>query len=159
MFLFIFCLCFHALAICKHKDRLPGHLRHYPGRYLNNLATNNAPKGVCGKDPPRKRASVEAGTPHRNQRDSSNHLSVERVDPTKVVIHRNDRPEHPPITPPLVVKKIPHWIQKCTGCSKDITSVITGYNHDEDSQYCLARHDAYYFWNKNASSQEHYTII
>lgn len=91
-------LCFHALAIAKHKDRLPGLLKCYPGRNLNNLATDNAPKGVGRKVPPRKRATNTAScTPHlsedRNQ--WSDHLSVEKVDPTKIVIRRSDRPDDP----------------------------------------------------------------
>ena len=147
-------LCFHALAIAKHKDRLPGLLKCYPGRNLNNLATNNVPKGVGRKVPPRKRATNTAVcTPHlledRNQ--GSNHLSVEQVDPTKIIIRKKDRPEDPPITSPLVVKRIAGGIRKCAGCSKEIKSVVIGFNQDEDSQYCLARHEAYYFWNKNAS--------
>ena len=147
-------LCFHALAIAKHKDRLPGLLKCYPGRNLNNLATNNAPKGVGRKVSPRKRATNTAScTPHlsedRNQ--WSDHLCVEQVDPTKIVNRRSDRPDDPPITSHLVVKRIAGGIRKCAGCSKDIKSVVIGFNQDEDSQYCLARHEAYYFWNKKAS--------
>ena len=147
-------LCFHALAIAKHKDRLPGLLKCYPGRKLNNLATNNVPKGVGRKVPPRKRATNTAVcTPHlsedRNQ--GSDHLSVEQVDPTKIIIRKKDRPEDPPITSPLVVKTIAGGIRKCAGCSKGIKNVVIGFNQDEDSQYCLAKHEAYYFWNKNAS--------
>ena len=147
-------LCFHAPTIAKHKDRLPGLLKCYPGRNLTNLATNNAPKGVGRKVPARKRATNTAScTPHlsedRNQ--WSDHLCVEQVDPTKIVNRRSDRPDDPPITSHLVVKRIAGGIRKCAGCSKDIKSVVIGFNQDEDSQYCLARHEAYYFWNKNAS--------
>ena len=61
-------LCFHALAIAKHKDRLPGLLKCYPGRNLNNLATNNAPKGVGRKVPPRKRPrNTAVCTPHLSE--------------------------------------------------------------------------------------------
>ena len=107
-----------------------------------------------GKSPPRKRATNTAScTPHlsedRNQ--WSDHLCVEQVDPTKIVNRRSDRPDDPPITSHLVVKRIAGGIRKCAGCSKDIKSVVIGFNQDEDSQYCLARHEAYYFWNKNAS--------
>ena len=147
-------LCFHALAIAKHKDRLPGLLKCYPGRNLNNLATNNAPKGVGRKVSPRKRATNTAScTPHLSEERNqwSDHLSVEQVDPTKIVIRRSDRPDDPPITSPLVVKRIAGGIRKCAGCSKEIKSVVIGFNHDDDSHYCLARHEAYYFWNKNAS--------
>ena len=148
-------LCFHALAISKHKHRLPGLLKCYPGRNLNNLATNTAPKGVGGKVPPRKR-SVGTGScsPHLSEdyRDQSiNHLSVEQVEPTKIAICRSDRPDNPPVTSPLVVKRIAGGIRKCAGCSKDIKSIVIGFNQNEDSQYCLGRHEAYYFWNKNAS--------
>ena len=106
------------------------------------------------KVPPRKRATNTAScTPHlsedRNQ--WSDHLSVEKVDPKKIVIRRSDRPDDPPITSPLVVKRIAGGIRKCAGCSKEIESVVIRFNQDEDSQYCLARHEAYYFWNKNAS--------
>ena len=147
-------LCFHPLAIAEHKDRLPGVLKCYPGRNLNNLATNNAPKGVGRKVPPRKRPTNTAVcTPHlsedRNQ--GSDHLSVEQVDSTKIIIRKKDRPEDPPITSTLVVKRIAGGIRKCAGCSKEIKSIVIGFNQDEDSQYCLARHEAYYFWNKNAS--------
>ena len=147
-------LCFHAPTIAKHKDRLPGLLKCYPGRNLTKLATNNAPKGVGRKVPARKRATNTAScTPHlsedRNQ--WSDHLCVEQVDPTKIVNRRSDRPDDPPITSNLVVKRIAGGIRKCAGCSKDIKSVVIGFNQDEDSQYCLARHEAYYFWNKNAS--------
>ena len=147
-------LCFHAPTIAKHKDRLPGLLKCYPGRNLTNLATNNAPKGVGRKVPARKRATNTAScTPHlsedRNQ--WSDHLCVEQVDPTKIVNRRSDRPDDPPITSHLVVKRIAGGIRKCAGCSKDIKSVVIGFNQDEDSQYCLARHEAYYFWNKKAS--------
>ena len=147
-------LCFHPLAIAKHKDRLPGVLKCYPGRNLNNLATNNAPKGVGKKVPPRKRPrNTAVCTPHlsedRNQ--GSDHLSVEQVDPTKIIIRKKERSEDPPITSTLVVKRIAGGIRKCAGCSKEIKSIVIGFNQDEDSQYCLARHEAYYFWNKNAS--------
>ena len=59
-------LCFHALAIAKHKDRLPGLLKHYPGRNLNRMATNTAPKGVGGKVPPRRKPLKKASTPSRD---------------------------------------------------------------------------------------------
>ena len=117
-------------------------------------ATNNAPKGVGRKVPPRKRATNTAVcTPHlsedRNQ--GSDHLSVEQVDPTKIIIRKKERSEDPPITSTLVVKRITGGIRKCAGCSKEIKSIVIGFNQDEDFQYCLARHEAYYFWNKNAS--------
>ena len=104
--------------------------------------------------PPRKRATNTAVcTPHlsedRNQ--GSDHLSVEQVDSTKIIIRKKDRPEDPSINSLLVVKRIAGGIRKCAGCSKEIKSVVIGFNQDEDSQYSLARHEAYYFWNKNAS--------
>ena len=71
--------------------------------------------------------------------------------PQRSSFAKKDRPEDPPITSPLVVKRIAGGIRKCAGCSKEIKSVVIGFNQDEDSQYCLARHEAYYFWNKNAS--------
>jgi len=40
----------------------------------------------------------------------------------------------------------------CAGCSKDIKSAVVGYNQNEDFQYCLARHMAYYFRNKLGKS-------
>ena len=158
-------LCFHALAIGKHKYRLPGLLKHFPGQNLNTMATNTAPKGVGGKVPPRKKRSTETYTPHREStEDVSDRFSVEQVDPTKIVIHRTDRPEDPPVTAPLVVKKITGGIRKCAGCTKEIKSVFVGYNQEEDSEYCLARHEAYHFWNKHSgcfqmvSGARHYHI-
>jgi len=40
----------------------------------------------------------------------------------------------PPITSPLVAKKIAGGIRKYAGCSKDIKSTVVGYNQDEDFQ-------------------------
>ena len=145
-------LCHHALAISKHKNNLLGLLKQYPGRNLNVMATNTAPKGVGAKVPPRKRSLNVAETPQRSAEDVSHCLSVQQVDQTKIVIRRNDRPADPPITSPLVVKKIAGGIRKCAGCSKDIKSTVVGFSQDEDFQYCLARHEAYYFWNKHSQS-------
>lgn len=159
-------LCSHALAVAKHKNRLPGLLKHYPGRNLNTLATNTAPKGVGGKAPPRKKKSTatDALPTCSSAEDNSEHLSVEQVDTTKIVICRNERPSDPPITAPLVVKKIAGGIRKCVACKKDIKSAVIGFNHEQDSHYCLARYEAYYFWNKHAgcykltSSTRHFHI-
>ncbi|KAJ7386124.1 hypothetical protein OS493_012468 [Desmophyllum pertusum] len=90
------------------------------------MATNTAPKGVGGKVPPRKKRSTETYTPHREStEDVSDRFSVEQVDPTKIVIHRTDRPEDPPVTAPLVVKKITGGIRKCAGCTKEINISTT----------------------------------
>ena len=147
-------LCFHALAIAKHKNRLPGLLKQYPGRNLNTLATNTAPKGVGGKAPPRKKASTatDALPSSSSAEDVSDHLSVEQVDTTKIIIRRNERPSDPPITAPLVVKKIAGGIRKCAGCKREIKSPVVGFNSDEDSHYCLCRYEAYYYWNKHTGS-------
>ena len=145
-------LYFHALPIAKHKDRLPGLLKHYPGRNLNRMATNTAPKGVGGKVPPRRKPLKEASTSSRDTcTEVTEQLCVEQVDATKIVVLRNVKPEDPPVTAPLVVKKIGGGIRNCAGCTKDIKSVVVGYNQAEDSEYCLARHEAYHFWNKNGN--------
>ncbi|CAH3174646.1 unnamed protein product, partial [Porites lobata] len=57
-----------------------------------------------------------------------------KVDPTKIIIRKKDRPEDPPITSTLVVKRIAGGIRKCAGCSKEINSIVIGFNQDEDSQ-------------------------
>ena len=146
-------LCFHALAIAKLKDRLPGLLKHFPGRNVNTMATNTAPKGVGGKVPARQRpASEQSASCASGTEVASECLSVEQVDATKIVIRRQDRPDDPPITAPLVLKKIGGGIRKCAGCSKDIKSVVVGFSQDEDLKYCLARHEAYHYWNKNGNS-------
>ena len=45
-------LCHHALAISKQKNNLLGLIKQYPGRNLNVMASDTAPKGVGVKVPP-----------------------------------------------------------------------------------------------------------
>ena len=115
----------------------------YPGRNLNATATNTAPKGVGVMVPSRKKSLNVAETPQTSAEDVSPCLSLDQVDQTKIVIHRNDRPADPPLTSFLVVKKIAGGIRKCAGCSTEIKNTVVGYNQDEDFQYCLAWHKAY----------------
>lgn len=74
------------------------------------------------------------------------------------------KPEDPPVTAPFVLKKIRGGIRKCAGCSKAIMNDVIGYNHAFDSQCCLARHEAYYYWDsttdnyKLTSGTRHYHI-
>lgn len=42
------------------------------------------------------------------------------------IIPRNNRPADPPITSPLVVKKIAGGIRKCAGRSKEIKGTVVG---------------------------------
>ena len=141
-------LCHHALTISKNKNELLGLLKQYPGRNLNAMATTNtAPKGVTAKAPPKKKTLNIAETPHMSAEDVSHCLLAKKVDQTKIVIPRNNRPADPPITSPLIVKKIAGGIRKSAGRSKEIKGTVVGYNQDEDSQNCLAWHEAYYFWS------------
>ena len=89
--------------------------------------------------PSRKKSLNVAETPQTSAQDVSHYLSLDQVDQTKIVIHRNDRP----LTSFLVVTKIAGGIRKCAGCSKEIKSIVVGDNQDEDFQYCLAWHKAY----------------
>lgn len=56
-------LCHHALVISKDKNELLGLLKQCPGRDLNAMATNTAPKEVRAKVPPRKKSLNIAETP------------------------------------------------------------------------------------------------
>lgn len=49
-------LCHHALVISKDKNELLGLLKQCPGRNLNAMVTNTAPKEVRAKAPPRKKS-------------------------------------------------------------------------------------------------------
>lgn len=99
------------------------------------MATNTAPEGVRAKAPPRKKSLNNAETPRMSAEDVSHCLLAKKVNQTKIVIPRNNRPADPPITSPLVVKKIAGGIRKCAGRSKQIKGTVVGYNQDEDFQF------------------------
>ena len=152
-------ICCHSVAIAKHKERMPGLLNNFPGRNLNNVAATSAPKSVGSKKPPRpsrKRRleppAVETLPPSRSptaNNESSTNFSVRNINQTNLVISRNKKPSDPATSSPLVVKRIAGGIRKCSGCGKNILKTLPGFESEEDSLYCLGRHEAYYFWNQN----------
>ena len=150
-------ICCHSVAIASHNERLPGLLKNFPGRNLNNVATTSASKNVGSKKPTRlskKRRleppSVETLLPASATADNepSTNFSVRNINSTNLVISRNIKPPDPSTSSPLVVKRIAGGIRKCSGCGKHISKTLPGFESEEDSLYCLGRHEAYYFWNQ-----------
>ena len=106
-------ICCHSVAIASHNERLPGLLKNFPGRNLNNVATTSAPKNVGLKKPTRpskKRRleppSVETLLPASATADNepSTNFSVRNINSTNLVISRNIKPPDPSTSSPLVVK-------------------------------------------------------
>ena len=84
----------------------------------------------------------------------SSELCVKSLNPTTVVIKKAVRPEDPPPAAPLIIMRITGNIRKCGGCSRPLLSRVEGFWEDYDSEYCCARYEAYYYWNKGSNSYQ-----
>ena len=149
-------ICRHSVAIASHNERLPGLLKNFPGRNLNNVATTSAPKNVISKKPTRRlkkrrlEPPVETLLPASATADNepSPNFSVRNINSTNLVISRNIKSPDPSTSSPLVEKRIAGRIRKCSACDKHISKTLPGFESEKDSLYCLGRHEAYYFWNQ-----------
>lgn len=86
--------------------------------------------------------------------DGVENITSTQLDPMRIVIRKNRKPQDPPPSSPLVVKRIANGIRKCAGCGKAILKCIDGFEEEEDSLYCFGRHEAYSFWNKRTESYQ-----
>ena len=57
-----------------------------------------------------------------------------------------------PQSPLPLSRKEQGELESMPAVKREIKSPGVGFTNDEDYQYCLARHEAYYFWNKHTGS-------
>ena len=138
LFTFIFYnICHHCVAVAIHTERVEQIIASFPGRSLTRVSTSSAPKSVGTKVPPRKRPREEAALPPQASVDEerSHQFTAEAIGDTTVMIRKSAKPSDPPPSAPLVTKSISGGIRKCAGCKKPLSTIIKGYNEDDDKMY------------------------
>ena len=118
-------LCHHCLAIAIHLNCVANIVRAYQGRSLHKTSAASAPKNVGRKVPSRKRPLpvTEVEVHHSSDMDADvqnrgTNFQSEVVNPTTLVIRRAERPEDPPPSAPLVLKKIGVTSKSALGASR-----------------------------------------
>ena len=159
-------ICHHCVAVAIHTERVEQIIASFPGRSLTHVSTSSAPRSVGTKVPPRKRPREEAALPPQASVDEerSHQFTAEAIGDTTVVIRKSAKPSDPPPSAPLVIKSISGGIRKCPGCKKPLSTIIEGYNDDDDKMYCFGRFEAYNCWNESpqryqpTASTRHYHL-
>ena len=159
-------LCRHSLAVALQQMCVDKMMSQFSGRSLTRLSTSTAPKNVGAKGASRKRGASFV-TPNSESTDCGHHekqLTSEATNDTTVVMRKAPKPSIPVATAPLVLKVIAGGIRKCAGCCKPISTIIPGYDAEQDHTLCFGRFEAYTYWNKAegshkvATSTRHYHL-
>ena len=159
-------LCRHSLAVVLQQMCVDKMMSQFSGRSLTRLSTSTAPNNVGAKGASRKRGASFV-TPNSESTGCGHHeeqLTSEAINDTTVVIRKAPKPSIPVPTAPLVLKVIAGGIRKCAGCCKPISTIIPGYDAEQDRALCFGRFEAYTYWNKAegshkvATSTRHYHL-